>query len=742
MPKQANHTFQGLSLRAGKGKKKGRASKTKMPMCQYGAGCRRKGCIYRHPPKPKKNSASTQPISLTGTVCTHFLAGYCAWGKGCRNIHPSDNVQVIRSPIPRPPGYYQESYGGDDVSYSNYPEYLQTHSRVAPAGFGGVGAGFGTVRVLQYQDNFNNNNYYNGQGEANESYGNIYCPRINSSFPVDVDDNDVPTSLKTIDEDKTDKPDSFALVEAILKDYTISEKERQERMRKAQSGTLDESLCSFYLSKSKQEVVTARNNCVKAPAVSNIASSIETVDRKIQEEIVAAAVNTSVQLIELASEFMGCDNCEKLAIVCVELLASPMLLIELGFRVTLDMFLPELATSTDVHPDLLRCIIHSTLLTVLQENGKNVVGSEECSNKLVGIITSEGPPNQPDIALLRYKLEQKREERMLRSLTEQSLSHDPPPPPSFSSSSPSSTVTVGMTENKNTLAKRLKELNISKGCNDVNAKGKMINELHTVAAPPQMQQQKVQEKHVPKLEVKMNIKKQVKKEANAWTKVGGKKRNGNGLDKRRLQPCHFFTQGNCTKGESCPYSHDIGNNRVVDTEDTTTWVASGTMSSRDYKMCGYRERAVQHHHEMEKCFAAAADAYRRQDGASAAKFAAEGRRHKKAMHESHKMASEEILKKRQESLPLSKRAFTLDLHGQHIKEGLEILSNRISAARISRQNNRLVVITGAGKHTELYGGRKSTATLRTEVAHWLRQNNIKFREVGEVLGTFHVNLYS
>ena len=27
----------------------------KMPMCQYGAGCTRKDCIYRHPPKVSRD---------------------------------------------------------------------------------------------------------------------------------------------------------------------------------------------------------------------------------------------------------------------------------------------------------------------------------------------------------------------------------------------------------------------------------------------------------------------------------------------------------------------------------------------------------------------------------------------------------------------------------------------------------------------------------------------------------------
>ena len=63
-----------------------------LPACQYGAACTRKGCIYRHPPKPPKASAAraggAAPSEKTGRVCVAFLAGQCTFGRGCFDDHP------------------------------------------------------------------------------------------------------------------------------------------------------------------------------------------------------------------------------------------------------------------------------------------------------------------------------------------------------------------------------------------------------------------------------------------------------------------------------------------------------------------------------------------------------------------------------------------------------------------------------------------------------------------------------
>ena len=63
---------------------KSSAGKQRMPMCDFGAGCTRKGCIYRHPPKEKV------AVSTSSEVCKPFLSGRCLYGSGCQNRHPAE----------------------------------------------------------------------------------------------------------------------------------------------------------------------------------------------------------------------------------------------------------------------------------------------------------------------------------------------------------------------------------------------------------------------------------------------------------------------------------------------------------------------------------------------------------------------------------------------------------------------------------------------------------------------------
>lgn len=53
-------------------------------MCAYGLSCNRKGCVYRHPPKP----AGTAIVKRSGLICVHFVAGNCTFGDKCANRHP------------------------------------------------------------------------------------------------------------------------------------------------------------------------------------------------------------------------------------------------------------------------------------------------------------------------------------------------------------------------------------------------------------------------------------------------------------------------------------------------------------------------------------------------------------------------------------------------------------------------------------------------------------------------------
>ena len=122
---------------AGKAARSGGRKQQQMPLCDYGAACTRKGCVYRHPPKPKRDASSDQrgasvaeelrydggelyprssfieeygeqgaafweraerpaaPERDAGSdapVCTAFLAGFCTYGARCQGQHPPPDV--------------------------------------------------------------------------------------------------------------------------------------------------------------------------------------------------------------------------------------------------------------------------------------------------------------------------------------------------------------------------------------------------------------------------------------------------------------------------------------------------------------------------------------------------------------------------------------------------------------------------------------------------------------------------
>jgi hypothetical protein len=81
MPRGKNYVnnHKGVSLAPPRGNKA-----EKMTECQYGAGCNRPDCIYRHP-----NTKEDGSFKQSQEPCMPFLAGICAFSaKGCRKRHP------------------------------------------------------------------------------------------------------------------------------------------------------------------------------------------------------------------------------------------------------------------------------------------------------------------------------------------------------------------------------------------------------------------------------------------------------------------------------------------------------------------------------------------------------------------------------------------------------------------------------------------------------------------------------
>ena len=51
---------------------------------RYGTSCTRKGCVYRHPPKPPKKVH----VPKTSEICVHYVSGCCSFAEKCHMRHP------------------------------------------------------------------------------------------------------------------------------------------------------------------------------------------------------------------------------------------------------------------------------------------------------------------------------------------------------------------------------------------------------------------------------------------------------------------------------------------------------------------------------------------------------------------------------------------------------------------------------------------------------------------------------
>lgn len=80
---------------------KNKVAKVEVPECRFGAACTRKGCVYRHPPKPARKEvtpgAEQSGQKKSERVCFAFVAGRCAFGRYCYDRHPdAPSCQTIR----------------------------------------------------------------------------------------------------------------------------------------------------------------------------------------------------------------------------------------------------------------------------------------------------------------------------------------------------------------------------------------------------------------------------------------------------------------------------------------------------------------------------------------------------------------------------------------------------------------------------------------------------------------------
>eukprot|EP00698_Gefionella_okellyi_P023707 TRINITY_DN8173_c0_g1_i1.p1 TRINITY_DN8173_c0_g1~~TRINITY_DN8173_c0_g1_i1.p1 ORF type:complete len:624 (+),score=105.68 TRINITY_DN8173_c0_g1_i1:115-1986(+) len=131
-----------------------------------------------------------------------------------------------------------------------------------------------------------------------------------------------------------------------------------------------------------------------------------------------------------------------------------------------------------------------------------------------------------------------------------------------------------------------------------------------------------------------------------------------------------------------------------------------------------RREAAEHALMRNFFYREAARAFVGGSGAVAKQLAARGHFHNAEMHRAHQQGGHEIFTQRNALVGED----SIDLHGLHVQEALEMLRLRIQEQR-RRGVKQLFVITGAGKHS-LAG----TARVKSAVIRFCREERIRYRE--------------
>jgi DNA-nicking Smr family endonuclease len=521
---------------------------------------------------------------------------------------------------------------------------------------------------------------------------------------------------------------------AIMRDYTVSEQDRQRLLRQTQDGSLPPEVWAHY----ERMAATAATAPAPAPgpAPGPAAGSVPTgsefrdltgvreaapapdVPSGASHAPAAAAAAWSArpppppadeELDAEASTFMSKEQRSTLDLACREILASPGILAEMGFSRALGVFLGQILAATGLEKTLLRYAAHRTLLAIL--SGPDPVGSAEGGlsperrEALIRAMLEQAPP-APDMALLRYQRAQGAQSAAASVATE--------------------TASFGLAAKLKAKQASTSKLAASAAAWTPKPRAPSSRPVPAAAAPKPAAAAPKPAAPKPAARAPPRADPPRLRGEGAWTTVKAKPKGGG----------RGRGQVGAARGHAPP---------VVGEERGGVWVESGQRAAADYGAGGLRAAAVAAHGRMETFFAVAAEAHRHGDGARAAEMARRGRAAKAEMEAAHARASAAILARRTAQLPESARASTLDLHGQHLREGLTLLEARVAAARAEGRRS-LTVITGAGLHTEVYGGRRRTATLRERVASWLRDSGLRFREAGGsgagagAGGTFTVSL--
>jgi DNA-nicking Smr family endonuclease len=173
------------------------------------------------------------------------------------------------------------------------------------------------------------------------------------------------------------------------------------------------------------------------------------------------------------------------------------------------------------------------------------------------------------------------------------------------------------------------------------------------------------------------------------------------------------------------FANKLPSSAMIRQHKPVHWVETGNALKELYE--ALRGQAIEHAQKRNAYFREAVVAYRANDKKLAKELGAKGREHNERMHKLHTQASEATLQARNPQLQSGSgeasesRHQTLDLHGLHVTEAIQLVEEILHLPR--DQSIVLFLIVGTGHHT--FDGR---ARVRPSVLDLFKTHNIVWVE--------------
>ena len=161
---------------------------------------------------------------------------------------------------------------------------------------------------------------------------------------------------------------------------------------------------------------------------------------------------------------------------------------------------------------------------------------------------------------------------------------------------------------------------------------------------------------------------------------------------------------------------------------TTEWVETGDLVSNLYKENRADARDLARVRNV--CYEQATTAFLSGNKALAKELSAKGKEAANAMQRAHEQASNQIYSERNRN-----NSSTIDLHGLHVAEALQILKRELGAGGGKSRGEFISILVGTGHHTK---GARTPSRLPSSVEQWLISEKIHFTE--PVSGEFLVRV--